>query len=282
MIQNRVDNLPIIEVLSLFPGINKNLITLLKSLNEDEWAKPTVLPGRTVKDLASHMLDTSLRRLSMCRDNYLVDTPNIKSYDDLVNYIQALNKTWIDATKRLSPDIIISLLEFSEPQMCEYLKTLNPKDKAAFSVAWAGESESQNWFDIAREYTEKWHHQMQIRLAVNRPGINSREFFYPAIDTFMRGLPHVYRNTEAALGCGIEIHIKGEGGGFWFLEKAETQWQLIKQLKKEPEAKIEMTDDIAWRLFMDSISRDIAVKSIVILGNRVLGEVILNTRTVMR
>lgn len=282
MIQNHASNLPVIEVLPLFPEMNKNLISLLKSLNEDEWAMPTVLQGRTVKDLASHILDTSLKRLSMCRDNYQSTTPSIKTYDDLVNYIQALNKAWIDATKHLSPDIIISLLEFSEPQMYEYLKTLNPNDKAAFSVAWAGESESQNWFDIAREYTEKWHHQMQIRLAVNRPGINSRAFFYPAIDTFMRGLPHGYRNTEAAFGCGIEIHITGEGGGFWFLEKTETHWQLIKQLKKEPETKIEMTDDIAWRLFMDSISRDIAVKSIVILGNRALGEVVLGTRTVMR
>ncbi|MFA6527688.1 MAG: maleylpyruvate isomerase N-terminal domain-containing protein [Candidatus Babeliales bacterium] len=282
MIQNHAGNLPVIEVLPLFPEMNKNLISLLKSLNEDEWAIPTVLPGRTVKDLASHILDTSLKRLSMCRDNYQSTPPSIKTYDDLVNYIQALNKAWIDATKRLSPDIIISLLEFSESQMYEYLKTLNPNDKAAFSVAWAGESESQNWFDIAREYTEKWHHQMQIRLAVNRPGINSREFFYPAIDTFMRGLPHGYRNTEAALGCGIEIHITGEGGGFWFLEKTETQWQLVKQLKKEPVTKIEMTDDIAWRLFMDSISPDIAVKSIVILGNRALGEVVLGTKTVMR
>ena len=70
--------------------------------------------------------------------------------------------------------------------------------------------------------------------------------------------------------------------GFGFFKKTDTQWQLTKQLKKAPEAKIEMTDDIAWRLFMDSISRDIAVKSIVILGDRALGEVVLGTRTVMR
>jgi|SaaInlStandDraft_3_1057020.scaffolds.fasta_scaffold20884_2 hypothetical protein len=282
MIQKQADNLPVIEVLSLFPEINKNLITLLKSLNDKDWCKPTVLPGRTVKYLASHILNGSLRRLSSCRDNYQVNTPNIKSNEDLVNHIQALNKVWIEATQWLSPVLLISFLEFSEHWLYEYFKTLNLDDKAQFSVAWAGETESSNWFDMAREYTEKWHHQMQIRLAVNRPGINSRELFYPAIDTLMRGLPHGYRNTEAALGCGIEIHIKGEGGGFWFLEKAETQWQLVKNLKKEPEAKIEMTDDIAWRLFMDSISRDIAAKSIVILGNRALGEVVLGTKTVMR
>jgi len=71
---------------------------------------PTVLPGRTVKDLASHILDCSLRRLSAGRDNYQVDTPNLKSYEDLVNNIQKLNQTWIDATQRLSQAILSSLL----------------------------------------------------------------------------------------------------------------------------------------------------------------------------
>jgi hypothetical protein len=61
------------------------------------------------------------------------------------------------------------LLEYSDKQFFDFLKTLNPNDKAIFSVAWAGESESENWFDVAREYTEKWHHQMQIRLALNKP-----------------------------------------------------------------------------------------------------------------
>lgn len=282
VIKNHADVLGKIEVLSLFPDINKNLITLLKSLKDDDWGKPTVLPGRTVKDLASHLLNGSLRRLSFCRDNYRVNAPAIKSYDDAVSYIQLLNKSWIEATQWLSPTILISLLELSEPWIYEYFKTLNPNDKAAFPVAWAGELESLNWFDIAREYTEKWHHQMQIRLAVNKPGINSRDFFYPAMDSFMRALPHVYRNTDAAVGAGVEICIKGEGGGSWFIEKTETQWQLTKQLKKEPEAKVEMPDDIAWRIFMDSISRDIAVKSIVFGGNRKLGEVVLSMKTVMR
>jgi len=282
MIQKHTSNLPQIETISLFPEINKQLIILLKSLDVNDWHKPTVLPGRTVKDLASHLLDGSLRRLSMCRDNYQVNGPKIDSNEDLVKYVQELNKVWIGATQRLSPIILISFLEFSERWVYEYFKTLNPSDKAKFPVTWAGEFESQNWFDIAREYTEKWHHQMQIRLAVNKPGINSKNLFYPVIDTFMRGLPHVYRDTAAELNCGVEIHITGNGGGLWFLEKTSTQWQLVKSLKNTPEVKIEMSDDTAWQLFTDSVAKDTAIKSISIRGNKTLGDVILNTRTVLR
>jgi hypothetical protein len=35
-------------------------------------------------------------------------------------------------------------------------------------VAWAGEAESKNWFHVARDYSEKWHHQQQIREAVSQ------------------------------------------------------------------------------------------------------------------
>lgn len=282
MIPQNPHALPAIDVVPLFPELNKQLITLLKSLQNDEWRTPTVLPGRTVKDLASHILDGSLRRLSACRDNYQVNVPHINSNEELIRYVQEINKTWIEATQRLSPNILISLLELPDQWIYEFFKTLDPHEKAFYAVSWAGESESQNWFDIAREYTEKWHHQMQIRLAVNKPGINSREFFYPAIDTFMRGLPYAYRNTEAELDCGIEIHIKGNGGGSWFLEKTADQWQLVTKLKKKPETTIELTDDIAWRLFMDSMPKEIAAQSIYISGNQQLGEVILNMRTVLR
>ena len=63
-----------------------------------------------------------------------------------------------------------------------------------FPVSWAGEQESANWFDIAREFTERWHHQQQIRLAVEKPGIMTREFYYPVLDCFMRALPYSYRD----------------------------------------------------------------------------------------
>ena len=70
--------------------------------------------------------------------------------------------------------------------------------QAPVSVAWAGEKHSINWFHIAREFTEKWHHQQQIRDAVGKPGIMTKEFFYPVMDTFMRGMPHRYRDVQAA------------------------------------------------------------------------------------
>ena len=64
-------------------------------------------------------------------------------------------------------------------------------------MAWAGESESQSWFDVARELTERWHHQQQIRLAAGAPPLDDPRWSGPVFETFLRALPFRYRDTAA-------------------------------------------------------------------------------------
>ncbi len=94
---------------------------------------------------------------------------------------------------------------------------------AAFNVSWAGEETSPNWFDTARELTERWHHQQQIRLATNRPGIITPELYHPVLDCFVRGLPHVYRDVDGSVGTAIRLEISGECDGRWFLLRGSTE-----------------------------------------------------------
>lgn len=62
----------------------------------------------------------------------------------------------------------------------------------------------------------KWHHQQQIREAVNKPGIMSREFYYPLIHTFMQTLPHTYRNVQAKNGQIVKVTVTTESGVNWY------------------------------------------------------------------
>lgn len=123
---------------------------------------------------------------------------------------------------------------------------------------------------------------MQIRLAVNKPGISSRKLFYPVIDCFMRGLPYAYRKVQADEDVGIEIEIEGKGGGNWFLEKGKDQWCLVKKLQNNPKTTIKISDEIAWQLFTDSISKDLAANYMKILGATELATPLMNMRTVLR
>jgi uncharacterized protein (TIGR03083 family) len=271
-----------LKTLHLFPLLDRELISLLQSLTTEEWQLPTIAKLWTVKDIAAHLLDGNLRTLSFLRDNYFGETPPaIKSYSDLVVYLNHLNMSWTNATKRLSPQVVTELLATTGQQYIEQLEKLDPFADAIFSVAWAGQERSANWFHIAREYTEKFIHQQQIRDAVGKPGILTKELFYPFIDTFMYALPHTYRNTLAPTGTVVQIKVLTDIGGIWNIEKQDMNWVLTKTITQPPAATINITPDIAWQLFSKGITAETALLKTEITGDQQLGAVALQMVAVM-
>src|SRR6476620_8619060 len=185
------------EVVHLLPLLDEQLIMLLQSLSAEEWQAQTVAELWTVKDVAAHLLDGNIRILSMLRDGYFGERPNASSYKELVQFLNGLNADWVKAMKRVSPQMLMLLHQVTGPMFCQYYASLNPADISPFAVSWLGEKESTNHTHIAREYTEKWLHQQQIRDAVGKPGLMTKGFFYPFISTFMLGLPYTYRSVIA-------------------------------------------------------------------------------------
>jgi hypothetical protein len=103
------------------------LIELLQFLTDKEWNAPTIAKLWTVKDIAAHLLDGNLRTLSSSRDKYFGETQqNINTYNDLVAYLNQLNHSWTNAAKRLSPQVLINLLEITRKQYTEHLNILTP------------------------------------------------------------------------------------------------------------------------------------------------------------
>ena len=271
-----------IETIHLFPVLDQKLIELLKSLSPEDWNKSTVAKLWTVKDIAAHLLDGNLRTLSLSRDKHsLVPAMEIQSYHDLVNYLNGLNAEWITASKRLSSCVIIKLLETTGKEYSAYLATLDPSAQAIFSVAWAGEKVSKNWFHVAREYTEKWHHQQQIREATGRQGIMTKELFYPVMETFMYGLPYTYRDTYAETGSIVQVTIESEIGGDWFLIRADNGWELSKKYQPNITSSVSIDPDIAWKLFTRAVTSEKALSSVTIKGDQTLAAAALKLVAVM-
>jgi len=272
----QTENKTPIETLHLFSKLDALLIDVLQGLTIEEWHKPTIAKLWTVKDIAAHLLDGNLRTLSMSRDGFFTQ-PNmsIESYADLVSYLNLLNKTWVDATKRLSPQVLIQLLQSSGKDYIVHLQSLPPFKNAIFSVAWAGESVSANWFHIAREYTEKFIHQQQIRDAVGKQALLTRELFYPFVDTLMCGLPHTFRNTNAPENTIITVEILTEIGGRWNLVKTKNKWQLHKDDLSKSDVVVKINPYLAWKIFSKAITPSAALPQVEIIGNLTLGKVVL-------
>jgi uncharacterized protein (TIGR03083 family) len=256
----------------LFTKVDGLLLELLRSLSPEDWERQTVSPKWKVKDVAAHLLDTPLRGLSIGRDGHLPPAPKLDSPAALGAFIDRLNEEGVTVYRRLSPAVLLSLMEVACEQLAEYHAARDPHAMAPYGVSWAGEEESANWFDTAREYTERWHHQQQIRLAVDRkgntrPGIMTRELYYPVLDCFMRALPFTYRNASAALGTAIRITVSGECGGSWHLFREETSWVLTEGDCAHPAAETIIPQEIAWRIFTKGIDRESALSQVKISGD---------------
>ncbi len=272
-----------IFVTDIFAELHDELIALLRHLPEADWRKPTVAGDWRVSDVAAHLLDSDIRRLSYQRDRWPQVPPEtpIESYRDLVGFLNQINADWIKAMKRVSPPTLVDFLAITGPQVAALFRSLDPFGPALFGVAWAGEEASPNWFDIAREYTEKWHHQQQIRDAVEAPGLTTRRWLFPVLATFLRGLPHTYRETEADDGTRVVFTITGEAGGQWVLSRENGGWKLYAGDCDAAVCNVCLDQDTAWRLLTKGLSRDEAVARVEFIGDERLGQPILGMLAVM-
>ncbi len=269
-------------LLDRFVRLHTELMSLLRNLGPSDWSRPTACALWSVKDIVAHLLDTSIRRLSFGRDA-LPSTPDtpIASYSDLVRYLNRLNAEWVTACRRLSPEILMDLLDFTAGQVHAFFGSLDPHAPAVFPVSWAGDDVSPNWFDIGREYTERWLHQEQIREAVGASGLTGREWLHPALDVFVRALPFTYRQVEASAGRSVRVEILGDAGGVWTLVRGNTGWELFEGPGSHPDAVVTLDQETAWKLFSKGLDPDAARKRVQIAGERLLGEPVLGSLAVM-
>ena len=268
-----------IETAHLFLPVHQELLALLRSLQPSDWDKPTACREWNVRDIAAHLLDGDIRRLSAHRDGVSIAPGRpIAGWDDLVAFLNELNASWVRAARRISPRLLVEFIEVTGPQVAQLVASLDPEAPALYPVAWAGDEVSPNWLDIAREYTERWHHQQQIRDAVSAPPLDAKRWMRPVLDTFVRALPHTYRHTPAASGVSIAVAIEGEAGGEWTLVRDAGAWRLFIGPAPDASASISLPAAAAWRLFTKDPR---AASSVTLEGNRSLAEPFLTTVAVM-
>ena len=272
-------------VLDLFPPERQLLLELLSELTEEDWRKPTICAGWTVKDIALHLLGDDIGLLSRKRDgfDYLTSLGNpaaLDSWDELVKYINERNDVWVQATRRMSSRLLCKLLALTGEELHLYFASLDPY-AIGDAVSWAGPAPAPVWLDVAREYTERWVHQQHMRDAVNKPGLKEPRYFAPVLDTFVRTLPHSYKDVQANDGTVIRLIISGTSGGDWCLLRKQQQWKLGKASTARADATVLIDQESAWRLFTRGMSENEVLPHVTIEGNQQLGLHVLHTVSII-
>lgn len=267
----------------LFRPVSRNLVALLRALQPQDWGRPTVAGSWTVRDVVAHLLDSTLRRLSFHRDGMAPPPPSraIASERDFVAFINDLNAQWIASSKRLSSRVLTDLYERASREVADWFEALPLKAPALFPVSWAGEQISEGWFDIGREFTELWHHQQQIRMAVGATGLADHRYLGAVIDIAMRGLPYAFRDVSADPGQSVVIEVTGNAGGRWTLVREHDRWRLWCGEAGAATTRLRLDDDAAWRLLFNALPEAEAALIVHIEGRADLGRALLQARSVI-
>jgi uncharacterized protein (TIGR03083 family) len=272
-----------IDTRRMFRPVSASLVTLLRGLSPEQWLAPTVAGTWAVRDVVAHLLDSTLRRLSFHRDGMAPPRPPgpIESARGFVGFINDLNAQWVSTARRLSPRVLTDLYERASVEAADWFESLPFDAPALFPVSWAGEQVSNGWFDVAREFTELWHHQQQVRMAVGAAALADPHYLGAVIDVAMRGLPHAFREVDVAPGRSLAIEVSGPSGGQWALSSDGSAWRLNRGAPSPASARIRLADDTAWKLLFHALTDAEAARLVEVQGPAALGKAFLRARSVI-
>lgn len=273
-----------IVVVHLFETLDQILLNHLRKLDQSLWNQQSLAGKWTVKQLVAHLLDGSLRTISVFRDGYFGENSKpINTYEDLIDLLNQMNADWIQATNRLSPSVLIDLLQAVSKDFILTFRSLDMEEKSPFAVAWAGEEVSNNGFHIAREYTEKWHHIQQIILASDPKNelLFGRDLYEPYLLTSIHAFPHHFRNINFFTNSSLEIQFVRDFTIDFSLIKRENNWELSKEKVFKPTARVIVPINLAWKIFSKVPLHPLEKGSILMEGDDKLTSHFLQTLAVL-
>ena len=220
-----------------------------------------------------HLLDVDLSWLAHGRDHDQAGIISVPSaHEEFVRGLAQRNQRWVDGTRILSPPLITGLLRWSGEQLDAYLGTVDLAGPS--SVYWAGEVPL--WFDLAREFTERWVHYRQIREAALAENDQPQDEYLPLVlRTFIWGFPHQYQ-APAPPGTAIALEIPGIGT--WALTRTATRWSLDEGQPATAAASLRISGDAAWRLLIGARYNE---RQAQLSGDPALAEPLLRVRGII-
>jgi len=279
--------LPVTDTRGFFRPLGRELVDLLGVLPAEAWDRPTSAGVWLVRDVVAHLSDTALRRVSLHRDGTARGV-SPASEREVAALVGSLNASWVSVARRFSGRVLTTLYRTAIEELADFFEALPLDSPALFPVSWAGEATSSGWFDVAREFTEQWHHGAQVRAAVEAPPPSDPAWLAAVFETSLRSLPHAYRTVAVPSGASCVVEITGPSGGVWTLRREADAWRLWRgEAESEGTAdasrhvRITLPEDAAWRLFFHGRTPEPAASAIRISGDPALAEAFLAARSVV-
>jgi uncharacterized protein (TIGR03083 family) len=220
------DLVPPADIPELIGLERARLLEVLGTLGEVDWQKPTPCPEWNVLELCSHLVGVDLSSLSRHRDHHLgTPPPGGVAEEEFIEWLDDLQREWVKAARRLSPQVVIDLLGWAAPQLVEVFAR---EDASALSahVSWAGPDPLPAWFDQLRELSEYWIHRQQLLEALGHPSDFRPELVGPVLDGLRWAYPFRLHQLHGVPGDTVVLAITGPSAVTWHLVATGRDWEF--------------------------------------------------------
>lgn len=270
---------PVEAVAPLFELERARLLDLLQSLRDEDWQRPSPCPGWTVLGLAGHLLGDDFGLLARRRDHYMgTPPPEGLSEDEFIDWLDDLQMEWVRTARRISPRLVVELLEWTGPRLVAVLAGEDLSERSA-RVSWAGPEAAPRWLDQLRELSECWIHRQQLLEAVGRPVDLDQTLLRPILLGLRWALPYRLSKADLASDGAIQITVGEPISERWTLISSGGTWGFAEGPPKHVIAHASLTADAAWRLLTNNLKHP--PSALDITGDERATAVILTTRAII-
>jgi hypothetical protein len=101
------------------------------------------------------------------------------------------------------------------------------------------------------------------------------------LDVSLRVLPHAYRDVVAREGAAVTFEVTGSAGGMWTLKRDDDRWTLWSGRPDRIDARVTVSDDVAWRLLYNGLPAAEIPEQIAVEGSSDLAVPFFRARSIV-
>jgi uncharacterized protein (TIGR03083 family) len=239
----------------LFALERSRLLDLLADIEAEDWLLSTPCPGWSVLGLCCHLLGDDLGWLARQRDGHHGTVPPMLDALGFAAWLDRVQDEWVQATRRLSPRLVVGLLEWTGSQVVEAMGKQDPSAPHG-SVSWASSEPVPVWLDQIREVSEQWIHRQQLRQALDLPTDLRADLAAPVLDGLRWAYPHQLAAVNAAAGATVTVAIRGPLERSWHFVNTSGGWRDRAEPASPTIAVLDLESEQAWRLLTNNLAEE--------------------------
>lgn len=181
------------------------LDALLADLAEDDWRRPTSLPGWNVQAVAAHIVGTESMLLGVTVPDLAVTEA---SHPHVRNDIGRFNEAWVDSLSAEPPADVLARFRDDVAKRKETLAAISDEDWDRVGFTPAGQDTYGRFMRI--RVFDQWLHELDIRDAIGEPGGDGGPAAELALDEMAVAMGYVVgKKAGAPAGSRVRIELTG-------------------------------------------------------------------------